>query len=123
MPIRVAIIGETQAGEHHVAIVPSVAASIKKLGAEIFIQSGAGEAAKLPDSAFRDVAFAPDAKSLVGGADIVLAVQPPPTEVVQAMREGATLISFIYAASNPVLAQLQKSHASPWARVPRISRA
>jgi NAD/NADP transhydrogenase alpha subunit len=75
MPINIAVIRETPAGEQRVAIVPSVVGRIKKLGVDLSMQSGAGEAAKLPDALFRDVAFVPDIKSLVSTAD-VLAIQP-----------------------------------------------
>jgi NAD/NADP transhydrogenase alpha subunit len=71
MPINIAVIRETPAGEQRVAIIPSVVGRIKKLGVDLSMQSGAGEAAKLPDALFRDVAFVPDIKS----AD-VLAIQP-----------------------------------------------
>ena len=126
MPVKIAVLRETLAMERRVAVVPAVAARIKKLGAEISMQSGAGEAAKLVDAAYRDVVFVPDVRSLVRGADVVLAVQPPPLEVIQAMREGAILISFIYAANNPELVKrLGEKRITCFAmeRVPRISRA
>jgi len=126
MPVKIAVLRETLAMERRVAVVPAVAARIQKLGAEISMQSGAGEAAKLVDAAYRDVVFVPDVRSLVGGADVVLAVQPPPLEVIQAMREGAILISFIYAANNPELVKrLGEKRITCFAmeRVPRISRA
>ncbi|MEI9914489.1 MAG: hypothetical protein WDN29_00175 [Methylovirgula sp.] len=61
------------------------------------MQTGAGHAIKLTDAAFNDVAFIADRKDLVADADVVLAVQPPALEVIDAMKHGAILISFIYA--------------------------
>ena len=69
------------------------------------MQSGAGDAIKLTDAAFKDVAFIADRKALVSDADVVLAVQPPALEVIDAMKEGAILISFIYANKEPALVQ------------------
>ena len=43
--------------------------------------------------------------ALVGDADIVLAVQPPDLPVVEAMKQGAILISFVYAHKEPQLTQ------------------
>jgi len=126
MPIKIAVIGETQAGEQRVAVVPSVVGRIERLGVKLSMQSGAGEAARLPDSLFHDVVLVPDIKSLVSDADIVLAVQPPPLSTVQAMREGAMLISFIYADKQPQLVDLlRKKKITCFAMecVPRISRA
>ncbi|HEY0268752.1 MAG TPA: NAD(P) transhydrogenase subunit alpha, partial [Methyloradius sp.] len=63
---------------------------------------------------------------LVRDADLVLAVQAPALEVVSAMREGAILVSFIYAKQNPALAQLllhKKITCFAMERLPRITRA
>ena len=97
MYVNVAVLKETQPHERRVALVPSVAPKLIKLGAKLHMQSGAGDAINLPDCAFKDVAFIADRKALVADADVVLAVQPPALEVVDAMKEGAILISFIYA--------------------------
>lgn len=97
MYVNVAILKETQPHERRVALVPSVVAKLIKLGAKLHMQSGAGNAIKLRDAAFQDVAFMADRKALVADADVVLAVQAPAQEVVDAMKEGAILVSFIYA--------------------------
>jgi len=126
MPIRIAVVKETRPGEHRVALVPSVAERLIKLGATVAMQSGAGNAVKLPDAVFRGVTCVDDVTALVGSADIVLAVQPPPLDTVQAMREGAILISFIYADDERELVDLlsrKKITCFAMERVPRISRA
>ena len=90
------------------------------------MQSGAGDAIKLADAAFKDVTFMDDRKELVSDADVVLAVQPPALEVIDAMKEGAILISFIYADKEPALVQRlleRKITCFAMERVPRITRA
>jgi NAD(P) transhydrogenase subunit alpha len=90
------------------------------------MQSGAGDAIKLTDAAFTDVVFMDDRKALVKDADVVLAVQPPALEVVSAMKEGAILVSFIYAGKEPALVQRlldRKITCFAMERVPRITRA
>ncbi len=95
MYVNVAVLKETQAHERRVALVPSVVPKLTKLGARLHMQTGAGAAIKLSDAAFKDVAFIADRTALVRDADVVLAVQPPALDVVDAMKEGALLISFI----------------------------
>jgi NAD(P) transhydrogenase subunit alpha len=97
-----------------------------KLGAQIRLQSGAGLGIKIPDSAFRDVAFAATASEIVTDADIVLSVQPPELSVVQQMKPGAILVSFVYAHKEPELVKaLRDRKITTFAMelVPRISRA
>ena len=89
MPIKLAVLNETRAGEQRVALVPSVVDKVSKLGVTVCMQSGAGDAVKLPDAAFRNVTFIPSLQELLREADIVLAVQPPSSDAVQAIREGA----------------------------------
>ena len=126
MSLRVAVLKETQQHERRVALVPSVADKLAKLGASLYMQSGAGEAVSLSDSAFSNVTFSDDRNELVGEADIVLAIQPPPLDVVNSMREGSILISFIYAHKEPDLVQrLLEKQITCFAmeRIPRITRA
>jgi NAD(P) transhydrogenase subunit alpha len=126
MYVKVAVLKETQPHERRVALVPSVVGKLIKLGAKVHMQSGAGDAIKLADAAFADVAIIADRKELVSDADVVLGVQPPPLEVVDAMKEGAILISFIYADKQPAMVQRlldKKITCFAMERVPRISRA
>lgn len=126
MAIKVAVLKETRSGEHRVAMVPSVVERATRLGCEVRMQAGAGDAVKLPDRVFKNVTFVGDAKTLVADADVVLAVQAPPIEVVGAMKEGAVLVSFIYAHKEPeLLKQLRDRKITCFAMelVPRISRA
>ena len=126
MYVNVAVLKETQPHERRVALVPSVVPKLIKLGAKLHMQTGAGHAIKLADAAFKDVAFIVDRKDLVADADVVLAVQPPALEVIDAMKQGAILISFIYAEKEPALVQRlldKKITCFAMERIPRISRA
>lgn len=126
MPVKIAVLKENRPNERRVAMVPAVADKLAKLGAQIQMQCGAGDAVKLPDSAFRNVTFAADPLQLVADADVVVAVQPPSLEVVRAMRPGAILISFIYAHKEAELTRLlrdRKITTFAMELVPRITRA
>ena len=126
MPVKIAVLKETRPHERRVALVPAVADKLVKLGAQLHMQSGAGDAVKLPDPAFKNVQMHADALGMVRDADIVLAVQPPDLPVVQAMREGAILISFVYAHKEPDLTRVlrdRKVTCFAMELVPRITRA
>ena len=126
MYVNVAVLKETQPHERRVALVPSVAVRLVKLGAQLHMQAGAGRAVHLPDSAYQDVAFSDDRSALVATADVVLAVQAPALEVVAAMQAGAILICFIDAHQDKVLVrQLLQHRITCFAmqRIPRITRA
>ena len=126
MYVNVAVLKERQPHERRVALVPQVVAKLMKLGARLHMESGAGDAIKLRDSAYKDVDFTKDRHALAAEADVVLAVQPPPLDVIDAMKPGAILVSFIYAAKQPELVKRlldRKITCFAMERVPRISRA
>jgi proton-translocating NAD(P)+ transhydrogenase subunit alpha len=126
MTINISILKESKDGEKRVAMVPSVAARLGRLGATLSLQSGAGEAATFVDRAYANATIVADPVQLVSNADIVLAVQPPSLSVVQAMKPGSALISFIYGANSPELVaalQERKVPALAVEMIPRISRA
>ena len=126
MFVNVAVLKETRTHERRVALVPAVAPRLIKLGAKLHMQTGAGDDAELPDTAYGDVAFVADAKSLVAGEDVVLCIQPPAVEVVNEMQEGAILLSFIYADHEKALIRAllaRKITCFAMERIPRISRA
>ncbi len=126
MPVKIAVLKETRPHERRVAMVPAVADKLAKLGAQVHLQSGAGVAVKLADAAYKNVQLHPDPLEMVRDADIVLSVQPPELPIAQAMKEGAILISFVYANKEPELTRLlreRKITCFAMELVPRITRA
>jgi len=120
---------ETAAGEKRVATVPEVVEKLAKLGFRVAVQSGAGDAANFSDDAYRTAGaeIAADAAALWRAADIVFKVRAPAADEVGLMREGQTLIAFIWPAQNPeLLRQLAAKKATVLAidALPRmLSRA
>lgn len=126
MPVKIAVLKETRTAERRVAMVPAVADKLAKLGAQIHLQSGAGVAVKLADAAYKNVELHSDPIAMVRDADIVLSVQPPELPIAQALKEGAILISFVYANKEPELTRLlrdRKITCFAMELVPRITRA
>ena len=126
MYVNVAVLAETRTHEGRVALVPSLVARLVKLGARLHLQAGAGRAAHLADADFADVAIATDRAAMLGDADVVLAVQAPDVEVVDAMKPGAVLICFVHEGKEAALVQRlvdRRITCLAMERLPRISRA
>jgi len=126
--MRIGVPAETAAGEKRVATVPEVVEKLAKLGFSVAVQSGAGDAANFPDEAYRAAGaeIVDDAARLWATADIVFKVRAPSPVEIPLLREGATLVSFIWPAQNPELMRsLAEKNATVLAMdsVPRISRA
>jgi NAD(P) transhydrogenase subunit alpha len=104
---RIGVPREVFPGEKRVATVPEVVEKLIKLGFAVSVESGAGDAANFSDDAYRaaGATIAPDARALWSGADIVFKVRGPSADEVGLLREGSTLVSFIWPAQNPELMQ------------------
>lgn len=107
MTLQIGIPLETATGERRVATVPEVAEKLIKLGFSVAVQSGAGAGANFDDDAYRAVgaSVAATAAELWSGSDIVFKVRPPTGDEVALLREGGTLIGFVWPAQNPELMQ------------------
>ncbi len=107
MALRIGVPKETAAGEKRVATVPDVVDKLIKLGFAVSVQSGAGDAANFADDTYRAAGadVAGSAADLWAKSDIVFKVRPPSADEVALMREGGTLIGFIWPAQNPELMQ------------------
>ncbi|MGB8601446.1 MAG: Re/Si-specific NAD(P)(+) transhydrogenase subunit alpha [Rhizomicrobium sp.] len=119
---------ESFSGEKRVASTPEVVEKLVKLGFAVTVQSGAGDAASFYDAAYAAAGakIAPDAASLWSEADIVFKVRAPEADEVAKLKEGATLISFVWPAQHPELMQAlaaRKGTVLAMDSVPRMSRA
>lgn len=126
MTIKISVLKETRPGERRVAMTPAVVPRLARLGASISLEKDAGLGATFADGAYKDVSFSSGVGALVSDADVVLAVQPPAIEAVEAMKAGALLVSFLYGAANPTLVEAlrdRKITALAMELIPRISRA
>lgn len=129
MPLTIGVPREVFPGEKRVATVPDVVEKLIKLGFSVAVESGAGDAANFSDDTYRGAGaqIVNDAATLWATSDIVFKVRGPSAEEVGLMREGGTLVSFIWPAQNPeLLKQLAAKKATVLAidSLPRtLSRA
>ncbi|KRT56280.1 NAD(P) transhydrogenase, alpha subunit [endosymbiont of Ridgeia piscesae] len=134
MAMKIGIPKECHEGEQRVAATPETAERLQKLGFSVAIEAGAGAEANFSDDAYREagVEIVEDTKTLWDESDIVLKVRAPEIDhqacrdETELLREGATLISFIWPAQNPELMEKLKARKATvlaMDSVPRISRA
>ncbi|MDH2900870.1 MAG: Re/Si-specific NAD(P)(+) transhydrogenase subunit alpha [archaeon] len=112
--------------EKRVSVIPE--AISKFAGAQVIVESGAGEGAGFTDMMYssKSASIVLDAETLYSRSDIVLKVQPPTKDEVGLLKEGSTLISFLYPLANlETVSQLVRRKITSFAMdlMPRISRA
>ena len=132
--IRIGIPKEIHPSERRVAATPQTVMRLKKLGFEVAVESGAGRDIDCFDSTYKEAGaiIIEDTKELWAQSDVILKVRPPEenpilgVHEVDLMREGGTLIGFLWAAQNKeLLNRLAKRKAAAFSMdsVPRITRA
>lgn len=130
--LTIGIPKESYPGERRVAITPAnVKLLLKKGFSRILIERGAGLEAQFTDEAYEQAgAKTVDRRSVFSESDILLKVRALSVDgsdsEVDAIREGATVISFLYPNQNkPIVDRIASRKATQFAMdmVPRISRA
>ncbi|PXX99805.1 Re/Si-specific NAD(P)(+) transhydrogenase subunit alpha [Halomonas sp. LBP4] len=119
---------ELAKGEARVALTPESAQQIQKLGHECLVEAGAGTAAGFDDNAYRaaGVTVVDGAEALWREAEVVIKVREPSEEEAGRLRQGQTLIAFIWPAQNEALLETCRAQGATviaMDMVPRISRA
>jgi NAD(P) transhydrogenase subunit alpha len=128
MALTIGVPRETYPGEKRVATVPDVVEKLIKLGFSVAVETGAGDAANFSDDTYRTAGahIVDNPEALWNMSDIVFKVRQPSTDEIALMREGGTLISFIWPAQHPELMQqlaAKKATVLAMDSVPRMSRA
>lgn len=113
-------------GETRVAATPKTVEQIKKLGFDVLVEQDAGFKASFEDNAFLNAGANIGTQQEVWNADIIFKVNAPTEAEIELIKEGVTLVSFIWPAQNPQLMeklQSKKINVLAMDAVPRISRA
>jgi NAD(P) transhydrogenase subunit alpha len=130
--MKVGIPKEIYPHECRVAATPDTVEKMVKMGLEVMVEAGAGEASSFADAAYIEAgARILDATAVFAEADLVLKVRQPTARPgggheADLLKPGATLISFIWPAQNKLLVDRLASHKSTvfaMDAVPRITRA
>jgi len=126
MPLTVGVLKESSAHEARVALTPDVAAKLAELKVAVRIERGAGERSHLTDDLYRGVAFDAAAREVLAAARVLLKVQPPTLDEVDALAPGAVVIGFLQPHANlDVVRRLRDRKITSFSveLIPRISRA
>lgn len=120
--------GTRNPGETRVALVPESAKSLIQKGHKVIVETGAGEAAFIPDAEYKAVGceIVPDTKSAFQTVDCVLKVRPPANEELALFSGGQALITYLWALRNRELVdKLKNAKITSFSMdaIPRISRA
>ena len=112
--------------ESRVAATPKTVQQILKLGFDVIVEHDAGFKASFEDQAFAAAGAKVGDAAQVWQADIIFKVNAPTDDEIALIKEGATLVSFIWPAQNPQLMEklsAKKINVLAMDAVPRISRA
>jgi H+-translocating NAD(P) transhydrogenase subunit alpha len=123
--VKVGVPRETAPGERRVALVPDAAGRLVSAGFEVLVERGAGEGAYFGDQAYAE-AGACLVESVYSEAAVVVKVQKPSPEDVDALREGTVLISFLQPLRDEqTIRRLVERGVTAFAMesIPRITRA
>jgi len=134
MAMKIGIPKEVHDNEKRVAATPETVERIHKLGYTMAIEAGAGAGANFSDEAYKEAGaeIIEDVRTLWAESDIVMKVRAPEPHPAlgihetELLREGGTLISFIWPAQNEALLNSLKERKGTiiaMDSVPRISRA
>jgi NAD(P) transhydrogenase subunit alpha len=121
--VSIGVPRERAEGERRVAMVPRVLDRLRRKGAEVVVEPGAGLGALIPDDAYTD------AGAVIGDpwrCEVVLKVAPPTAEEIGRLGPGASLVGFLAPLTSPqTVSALRTAGVTAFAMesVPRISRA
>lgn len=124
--MRLGVPKESKRGETRVAATPKTVEQLIKLGYDVVVEAGAGEASAYPDQAYVDAGASLESAEQVWASDIVAKVNAPTDEEVPRLRSGAILASLLAPALNPDKVEALRAQgvtALAMDAVPRISRA
>ncbi|WP_019615778.1 Re/Si-specific NAD(P)(+) transhydrogenase subunit alpha [Psychromonas ossibalaenae] len=125
--MQIGIPREIQENENRVAATPKTVELLIKQGFTFLVETNAGTAASFSDQAYQDSGAEIGADNfLVWQSDIIFKVNAPTDTEIEQMKEGATLVSFIWPAQNPELLKkltAKKISVIAMDSVPRTSRA
>ena len=91
--MKIAVLRESAPGETRVAATPETVKKFTALGAELAVESGAGEAAAIPDPDFEAAgAGIGSREKVLNGADVILCIDGPDPLSLKGAKTGALLV-------------------------------
>lgn len=111
--LTVGVPRENFPGERRVAVTPAGVESLLKAGFKaVYVESGAGKEAQFSDDEYRKAGATVGSVRDAMTADIVCKIRPPTEDSLPMMKDGATVISYIYPSRNESVRILSLSEQS-----------
>ncbi len=126
--MRIGVPRENWPGELRAGLVPAGIKKLIALGFDVTVESGIGAGARIPDDDYREAgaSIAPDARTAVADANIVVRVRKPSNEDLLSLSSGVVHISFLDPFNERALVASLASHGVTgisMEMVPRSTRA
>jgi NAD(P) transhydrogenase subunit alpha len=121
-------IKESKQGENRVAMSPDVVKNLVKAGFKCVIETGSGTLSNFSDDNYQQAGaeILNSNAEVCQKSDVLLKVNAPNQDEINLLKEGSTLISFVYHLTNPELIEklnAKKITVFSMDAIPRISRA
>ena len=107
--MKVAVVKESAPGERRVALVPETVPRLVQAGLEVLVETGAGDGAWFPDSAYTAAgATVTSTDDLYATADVILTVTRPDEAALGRLRAGQAVIGMLAPLTDPHLARVAR---------------
>ena len=104
--MKAAVVKESAPGERRVALVPEAIPKLRDAGLEVLVETGAGDGAWFPASAYADAgATIVSQDELYADADVILTVTRPDAAQLARLRAGQAVIGMLAPLIDPGLAR------------------
>jgi H+-translocating NAD(P) transhydrogenase subunit alpha len=103
--MKVAVVKEATPGERRVALAPDAVGRLAPAGIDVLVESGAGDGAWFPDSAYAEAGAAIVSRDeLLAAADAIVTVGKPDADLLAGLRAGQAVFGMLAPLTDPGLA-------------------
>ncbi|MEA2700242.1 MAG: H+-translocating transhydrogenase subunit alpha, partial [Myxococcales bacterium] len=96
--MKVGVPAEIYPHERRVAATPDTVQKIRKLGLDVVVQAGAGDAAHFSDGAYAEAGATIGSGTQIWHADVVFKVNAPDDDEIAKLGDGTLLVSLLSPA-------------------------
>ena len=123
--MRIGVPLENKSGEYRVAATPETVKKYISAGHEVLVESNAGLAASVPDTAYQAVGASIGSSADVFACDMILKVRAPSDNELSQMKAGTVLIGMLDPFDNAMIAAMAAKGITAFAleAAPRTTRA
>ena len=126
--MKIAVLKEADPRDIRVPLVPASVGKLIEIGAEVFVESGVGSTIGISDGEYQSTGASISAsrKDLLSEAELLMGLKVPSAEVVEVLKPGTILVSFLDPFNQgPLLEKLASKRISAFSMemIPRTTLA